>query len=223
LQKWQSETDVTEYFSSMSQSGTTEDDRVEVPISFDLPGDVPPSTPEKKSDRIAWVLEVSAEMNGLDYQAFFEIPVFEPEEAGGLASEQAREASSPELNSAQESTSDPDPALEAPIPPEDPTSTEKSFSTDDPAPPRAPGSPDAPPSPEEPEPEPSVPGPERFPDEASDDAYDDLSGDATGDRTTEDPADDADTARCDDCRSTVKASASTCPACGADLDSGWFS
>ena len=56
FQEWQSETTVTEYFSSGSQSGTAADDSVEVPISFDLPDDAPPSTLEKKSNRIAWIL-----------------------------------------------------------------------------------------------------------------------------------------------------------------------
>ena len=70
---------MTEYFSSGSQSGTAADDSVEVPISFDLPDDAPPSTLEKKSNWIAWILEASAETSGLDYQSYFEIPVFEPD------------------------------------------------------------------------------------------------------------------------------------------------
>jgi len=55
------------------------DGKSEIPISIELPGDAPPSTPEKKRNRIAWVLEVSAERRGIDYQSYFEIPVFDSE------------------------------------------------------------------------------------------------------------------------------------------------
>lgn len=57
-------------------------DRLEVPISFELPTDQPPSTPEKKETRIMWKLDVEAEVPGLDFDTDFEIPVFEPE--GGI-------------------------------------------------------------------------------------------------------------------------------------------
>lgn len=71
-------------FSAQTAGARTEtrvDEKVEIPISFDLPAEAPCSTPEKKSHRIAWILDVSAKRGGLDYQSNFEIPVFEPEEA----------------------------------------------------------------------------------------------------------------------------------------------
>ncbi len=52
---------------------------LEVPIEFDLPEDPPPSTPEKKQDRILWELRVAADLPSVDYEATFEIPVFEPD------------------------------------------------------------------------------------------------------------------------------------------------
>lgn len=52
---------------------------LELPISFDLPSEPPPSTPEKKRDRILWELHVTGDLPGVDYQASFEIPVFEPD------------------------------------------------------------------------------------------------------------------------------------------------
>jgi hypothetical protein len=111
LQEWQSETTVTEYFSLGSQSGTAADDSVEVPISFDLPDDAPPSTLEKKSNRIAWILEVSAETSGLDYQSYFEIPVFEPDAAMSQPSS-PDPASSDEQVSSEEPTAPHEPSVE---------------------------------------------------------------------------------------------------------------
>lgn len=52
---------------------------LEIPISFDLPDEPPPSTPEKKRDRILWEVHVTGELSGVDYEASFEIPVFEPD------------------------------------------------------------------------------------------------------------------------------------------------
>ena len=190
LQEWQSETTVTEYFSSESQSGTTADDSVEVPISFDLPDDAPPSTLEKKSSRIAWIFEVSAEMNGLDYQSYFEIPVFEPDAA-------MSQPSSPDPASSDEQVSSEELASHE-------SSVEPTHS-------------DRPPSSREIDREQSVPTPDFSSGESSNDPFGDEE-----DRTDDDRADE-ETVRCDNCYSTVEASASVCPACGADLESGWFS
>jgi hypothetical protein len=52
----------------------------EVPISFEVPADLPPSPPYKTEDRILWELDVSAELPGVDYDVSFEIPVFEPDD-----------------------------------------------------------------------------------------------------------------------------------------------
>lgn len=52
----------------------------EVPISFEVPADLPPSPPHKTEDRILWELDASAELPGLDYEVSFEIPVFEPDD-----------------------------------------------------------------------------------------------------------------------------------------------
>lgn len=63
---------------------------VEVPVIFDLPEEYPTSTPIRRSDAylartgagdIRWMIEVHAELPGVDYDAAFEIPVFAPEEA----------------------------------------------------------------------------------------------------------------------------------------------
>jgi len=113
---WEAETEVQGQRASDACTGPSADASVEIPVSFDLPADAPRSTPEKKSQRIAWILKVSAEMSGLDYQSYNE----------------------------------------------------------------------------------------------------------TEDRSLDDIGEE-DTVRCDNCYSTVEASASTCPACGADLESGWFS
>jgi hypothetical protein len=55
------------------------DTGVEVPLAFDLPEDVPPSTLERESERTVWRVEASADVSGLDYKATFEIPVVRPD------------------------------------------------------------------------------------------------------------------------------------------------
>ena len=52
------------------------DGMLDVPIRFDLPADQPPSTPEKQTERIQWILEVSAQQPGLDYKVVMGVPVF---------------------------------------------------------------------------------------------------------------------------------------------------
>ncbi len=62
--------------------------RVEVPVTFALPTGPPPSTPEKLEDRIMWEVDIDADVPGVDFNAAFEIPVFEPE-MGAEASPQS--------------------------------------------------------------------------------------------------------------------------------------
>lgn len=66
------------------------DGQVEVPISFEVPADKPPSTPRKTTERIQWEIGISAELEGLDYEVSFEIPVFQPSAAPSPTSEAAR-------------------------------------------------------------------------------------------------------------------------------------
>lgn len=63
----------------------------ELPTSFELPTELPPSPPNKTEERILWELEVSADLDGLDYNVSFEIPVFEPDEGAPTASDVPRE------------------------------------------------------------------------------------------------------------------------------------
>lgn len=50
-----------------------------MPVSFLLPSDRPATTLDNGPDGIFWELEISAALPGLDYQATFKVPVFEPE------------------------------------------------------------------------------------------------------------------------------------------------
>lgn len=50
--------------------------KLEVPISVDLPTDLPPSTPLKTDNRIVWEVSTRASVKGLDFTAEVEIPVF---------------------------------------------------------------------------------------------------------------------------------------------------
>ena len=77
-----------------AQSGSREE-KVKIPVSFDLPEKAPSSTPEKKNTRIAWVLEVSTETGGWPgFESRFEIPVFEAEQG----ERPDHEAPQPDLN-----------------------------------------------------------------------------------------------------------------------------
>ena len=53
--------------------------RLEVPVTFEIPPDPPPSTPQKLEDRIMWEVDIDADVPGVDFDAAFEIPVFEPD------------------------------------------------------------------------------------------------------------------------------------------------
>lgn len=46
-----------------------------IPVRFELPADQPATTLPPGGEGIAWELEVSAEMDGLDYKAEFQVPV----------------------------------------------------------------------------------------------------------------------------------------------------
>lgn len=54
---------------------------VEVPFAFTLPGDMPPSDPLKREERILWEVSGEADVKGIDFRAAVEVPVF-PGEAG---------------------------------------------------------------------------------------------------------------------------------------------
>jgi hypothetical protein len=54
--------------------------RLQVPFTFDLPVDMPPSTPLKTETRKLWEVEVDADLPGIDYADSVEIPVFAPGE-----------------------------------------------------------------------------------------------------------------------------------------------
>lgn len=75
----------------------------EVPVSYEVPADLPPSPPRKTEDRILWELDASAELSGLDYEVSFEIPVFEPDDAPSSASDRAPDDAAPEESSEAES------------------------------------------------------------------------------------------------------------------------
>lgn len=139
-------------------------------------------------------------MKGLDCESHFEIPVFEPERGG-----------TPEPSPAEEPPASQDP---------DPSESFGAIASDEPA------SPDDPRSSEGLESDTSElnVSSESDPDDLSEDYFEhDSYRKKTSDRTVDEGEGDGEMARCDNCRSAVKSSASECPACGADLDSGWFS
>ena len=76
--------------------------RIEVPVTFELPTDAPPSTPEERAERIMWEVEVDGEVPGLDFQSAFEIPVFPPDEAPNGSDQNGEEAPARESTAADE-------------------------------------------------------------------------------------------------------------------------
>jgi hypothetical protein len=78
-------------------------DATNVPISFDVPADLPPSTPNETKERMLWEIEASAALPGLDYNATFEIPVFEPDSSSSPSSA-TTDASSSSQHSDQQSS-----------------------------------------------------------------------------------------------------------------------
>lgn len=68
-----------------------------IPVTFTIPYEARPSSPEPSDDMIVWRLEVSAEVSGIDFHAHFEVPVFRTEESSPDIHERAisREAAGP--------------------------------------------------------------------------------------------------------------------------------
>lgn len=54
---------------------------VDLPFSFELPTDQPPSNPLELERRILWEVSAEAELPGLDFETAIEIPVFPPDPA----------------------------------------------------------------------------------------------------------------------------------------------
>jgi hypothetical protein len=52
-----------------------------LPFRFDIPWECEPATLADPSDLVVWRLHVSAEVPGIDYQSFFELPVFRTDDA----------------------------------------------------------------------------------------------------------------------------------------------
>ena len=52
--------------------------KTSIPFSFDLPEDAKPSSLGSVNDGIRWLLEVTAELDGLDYVEQFRVPVVAP-------------------------------------------------------------------------------------------------------------------------------------------------
>jgi hypothetical protein len=59
----------------MDASGT----RMTVSFTFDVPLNLPSSTPRKTEERDLWELRIKAQMPGVSYRDTIEIPVFPPE------------------------------------------------------------------------------------------------------------------------------------------------
>jgi len=64
-----------------------------IPVSFRLPFDAPPTRSDNPNDRIVWRLEASAPLAGVDYDEQFEIPVA-PAPPGTIPEAEARTTSS---------------------------------------------------------------------------------------------------------------------------------
>ena len=74
--------------------------RSAIPVSFGIPIDAKASDESNADDRLVWRLEVAAAVQGVDYHATFEVPVFETEESSEnfrLAEDPSVERVVPEL------------------------------------------------------------------------------------------------------------------------------
>lgn len=97
---WRDEKSLRGQISSEKKAAT------EVAIAFEIPADEIPSTPHKTTERILWELSAEADIDGLDYEISFEIPVFElsgqdpppSEETAGVERSSADQELSGELN-----------------------------------------------------------------------------------------------------------------------------
>jgi len=85
--------------------------KLEVPISLDLPTDLPPSTPLKTDNRIVWEVSTRGSVEGLDFTAEVEIPVFPGETGDGFTNEGegVEEPASDEASLAARETADSSP------------------------------------------------------------------------------------------------------------------
>lgn len=116
----------------------------------------------------------------------------------------------PEAESSVEESSVEEPFADDPVDPDDSSTTEDAAAPDEPLPPDEPSSPEEPSPSEDPGSSDEPVAPEEL--ASLDESYDEE----TSDREEEGKV------RCDTCYSFVDESASECPACGADLDSGGF-
>ena len=66
-----------------------EDGGISIPVRFELPADQPPATLPPSGRGIVWELAVTAEMDGLDYRAEFEVPVL-PQSASAWVEAESR-------------------------------------------------------------------------------------------------------------------------------------
>ena len=59
---------------------------LDVPLTFEVPAEGPPSTAAKSENRILWTVEATADVSGIDYATVVEIPVFpvRPDESVSL-------------------------------------------------------------------------------------------------------------------------------------------
>ena len=55
------------------------DNKLEIPVSFQVPTGLPESSVDKTEERMVWSLSATAEAPGIDFSVEFEIPVFAPE------------------------------------------------------------------------------------------------------------------------------------------------
>ncbi|HEY8470330.1 MAG TPA: hypothetical protein VIL18_11840 [Longimicrobiales bacterium] len=62
-----------------------EDGGLSIPVRFELPADQPPTTLPAGGEGIVWQLEVTAEMDGLDYREEFEVPVLAEQATSWIA------------------------------------------------------------------------------------------------------------------------------------------
>ena len=69
---WNAEQRVSAALAAPSSAG------MRVPFSFAIPADALPSQSRRTNERVLWQLAVSAELPGIDYNATFELPVFNP-------------------------------------------------------------------------------------------------------------------------------------------------
>ena len=61
--------------------------QVDIPVSFGVPPDQPPSPARLAEERIVWEASAHADVPGVDYGASFEVPVFAPEDGDAPAPE----------------------------------------------------------------------------------------------------------------------------------------